>query len=278
MSDKVLLYHANCPDGFGAAWAFWSKYKDDMEYIPVSHGKEPPNVSGKDVIIADFCYKRDILETLRSKSNSLIVIDHHKSAKEDCGDLDYCYFNMDHSGAVLAWKHVFPDCKVPLILQYIEDRDLWKWELDSTEKILSAVDSFDRTFENWDLLNLKLNHIDSDSWKALVDSGDSILRYKNGLIRSLLSNAHTIDILGELVPAINAPFFQSELAAELAKSSEYAAAYYFDGDSYKFSLRSKDCGKDVSSVAGNFGGGGHRNASGFRVKSLSMLKYGELDE
>ncbi|WP_224794071.1 DHHA1 domain-containing protein [Pseudomonas fluorescens] len=32
-----------------------------------------------------------------------------------------------------------------------------------------------------------------------------------------------------------------------------------------FSLRSTDEGMDVSEVASQYGGGGHRNASGFRV-------------
>ena len=63
MSKKnVLLYHANCPDGFGSAYSFWKKFGDDMEYIPVKHGQPPPEgLSGKNVYIADFAYKRDIL-------------------------------------------------------------------------------------------------------------------------------------------------------------------------------------------------------------------------
>ena len=182
MSGKnVLLYHAGCPDGFGAAWSFWKKYGNSMEYIPVSHGVEPPDVTGCNVYIADFCYKRDILLSLKDKAESLIVLDHHKSSEKDCGDLDFCTFDMQHSGAYMSWTYLFPEDKVPLLIRYIEDRDLWKWELESTESILSAVDSLEKTFENWDSLNSSLDEEGSDTWSEVKSTGDGILRYKNNL-------------------------------------------------------------------------------------------------
>ena len=274
MKETVLLYHSNCPDGFGAAWSFWKKYGDSIDYIPVSHGVEPPDVSGLNVFIADFCYKRDILLSLKDKAKSITVLDHHKSAEEDCGDLDFCTFDMEHSGAYMAWRYLNPNDRVPLLIKYIEDRDLWRWKLDSTESILSAVDSFEKTFDNWDMLSDCLDEVNSPSWGRVKTMGDGILQYKKSLISSLMRNVHNISIAGKSVPAINIPFFQSEVAAELAKECDYAAAYYFDGESYKFSLRSKTHGSDVSLIAGMFGGGGHKNAAGFRVDSLSNLNNG----
>ena len=278
MKEAVLLYHSNCPDGFGAAWSFWRKYGNSIDYIPVSHGAEPPDVSGLNVFMADFCYKRDILLSLKDKAKSITVLDHHKSAEEDCGDLDFCTFDMDHSGAYMAWRYLNPNDRVPLLIRYVEDRDLWRWKLDSTESILSAVDSFEKTFENWDMLNDCLDEVNSPSWGRVKTMGDGILQYKRSLISSLMRNVHNISIAGKSVPAINIPFFQSEVAAELAKESDYAAAYYFDGESYKFSLRSKPDGDDVSLIAGIFGGGGHKNAAGFRVDNLSTLNKGASNE
>jgi nanoRNase/pAp phosphatase (c-di-AMP/oligoRNAs hydrolase) len=276
MSGKtVLLYHAGCPDGFGAAWAFWRKYGDSMEYIPVSHGTEPPNVEGCDVFMADFCYKRPVMLQMKDDANSLVVLDHHKSSQEECGDLEFCSFDMNHSGAFLAWDYLFSEDNVPLLIRYVEDRDLWKWDLDSTEEILSAVDSFERTFENWDMLHSYLDAEESVRWKRVNTMGEGILQYKKNLIKSLMRNAYEANIMGKIVPIINIPFFQSEIAAELALTADYAAAYYFDGEAYKFSLRSKEGGDDVSLVAAEFGGGGHKNASGFLIKSLSQLNVGD---
>jgi oligoribonuclease NrnB/cAMP/cGMP phosphodiesterase (DHH superfamily) len=275
MSEKtVVLYHAGCPDGFGAAWSFWRKYGNSIEYIPVSHGSEPPNVEGCNVFVLDFCYKRPILLQMKADARSLVVLDHHKSSEKECGDLEFCNFDMNHSGAFLAWNYLFPKDNVPMIIKYIQDRDLWKWELDHTEEILSAVDSFDRTFENWDMLHSFLDAENSIRWKRVKTMGEGILQYKNNLIKALVKNAYHTDILGRSIPFINTPFFQSEIASELALTADYAAAYYFDGEAYKFSLRSKEEGEDVSLIASKFGGGGHKNASGFRIKDLSQLSVG----
>jgi len=279
MSGKtVLLYHAGCPDGFGAAWSFWRKYGDTIQYIPVSHGTEPPNVEGCDVFMADFCYKRPVMLQMKEDANSLVVLDHHKSSQEECGDLEFCSFDMNHSGAFLAWDYLFSGDSVPLLIRYVEDRDLWKWNLDSTEEILSAVDSFERTFENWDMLHSYLDAEDSARWKRVKTMGEGILQYKKNLIKSLMRNAYQANIMGKTVPIINIPFFQSEIAAELALTADYAAAYYFDGEAYKFSLRSKEGGDDVSLIAAKFGGGGHKNASGFLIKSLSQLNVGDEND
>jgi oligoribonuclease NrnB/cAMP/cGMP phosphodiesterase (DHH superfamily) len=278
MSEKIMvLYHANCPDGFGAAWSFWRKFGSKAEYIPIVHGNEPPDVKDRDVFIVDFCYDRTIMLNIEQESNSLVVLDHHKSAQAICGDLEFCYFDMDHSGAYLAWDYVFPDDSVPLLIRYVEDRDLWKWNLPFTEEVLSAVDSFEKTFENWDMLHSYLDAVESLRWKKVKNMGEGILQYKRNLIKSLLDNSYTTNILGSEVPIVNAPFFQSEMASELAEGHPYAAAYYFDGEGYKFSLRSKEEGSDVSEIAAAFGGGGHKNASGFKIIEISTLKNGVTD-
>ena len=270
----MVLYHANCPDGFGAAWSFWRKFGTSAEYLAVTHGEERPDVKGHDVFIVDFSYDRTIMLEMEEEANSLIVLDHHKSAEENCGDLEFCHFDMNHSGAHLAWAHLFPDDSVPLLIKYVEDRDLWKWELTYTEEVLSAVDSFEKTFDNWDLLHGYLDAAESIRWKKVKNMGEGILQYKRNLIKSLLENSYRTNILGSEVPIVNAPFFQSEMASALAEGQPFAAAYYFDGEAYKFSLRSREDGVDVSKIAAEFGGGGHKNASGFRVSNLSTLKDG----
>jgi oligoribonuclease NrnB/cAMP/cGMP phosphodiesterase (DHH superfamily) len=215
---------------------------------------------------------------MEEKANSLVVLDHHKSAEETCGDLDFCHFDMNHSGAYLAWDYLFPDDNIPLLISYVEDRDLWKWELPHTEEVLSAVDSFEKTFENWDMLHGYLDAAESIRWKKVKNMGEGILQYKRNLIKSLLANSYKTNILGNEVPIVNAPFFQSEMASFLAEGQPFAAAYYFDGEGYKFSLRSKEDGADVSKIASKFGGGGHKNASGFRVTDLTVLTTGVIDE
>ena len=275
MSDRILvLYHANCPDGFGAAWSFWRKYGDKAEYLAVSHGESPPDVKGRSVYIVDFSYSRVIMEGMAKDAASIVVLDHHKSAEKECGDLDYCIFDMNHSGAYLAWSYLFPDDNVPLLIRYIEDRDLWSWKMEHSKEVLSVIDSVEKSFEEWDKLNSELDAKESVRFNRVRAMGEGIVSYKETLIQSLLNNSYRTNILGYDVPIVNAPFFQSEMANHLAQGESFAAAYYFNGNEYKFSLRSTDDGEDVSEVATMFGGGGHRNASGFLLTDLSVLSEG----
>tara|TARA_A100001011_G_scaffold47863_1_gene45312 strand:+ start:782 stop:1666 length:885 start_codon:yes stop_codon:yes gene_type:complete len=277
VSNKILvLYHANCPDGFGAAWSFWTKYGDKADYMAVSHGEPPPPVKDRSVFIVDFSYSRSIMERMAVEADALVVLDHHKSAEKECGDLDFCIFDMSHSGAYLAWAYLFPNDNVPLLIRYIEDRDLWSWKMEHSKEILSVIDSVEKSFEKWDNLNEQLDATGSVRFNRVKAMGEGIVAYKETLIASLLKNSYRTNIIGYDVPIVNAPFFQSEMASELAKGEPFAAAYYFNGNEYKFSLRSADDAEDVSEIAAKFNGGGHRNASGFLLTDLSVLAEGKL--
>ena len=275
MKKKIMvLYHAGCPDGFGAAWAFWRKYRNEALYIPVSYGKEPPDVTGMEVYMVDFCYEKEAMLTLKEKAKSLIVLDHHKTGLEHCGDLDFCHFDMNHSGAYIAWAYLFGDKDVPNIVKFVEDRDLWAWKITDSEPMLLAIDSYERTFENWDRLNSYLWQTGTKQWNKILHMGEGILQYNNNLQDLIMKNSYRIDIMGYNVPAVNTPFFQSEIVNKLSVGQPFAAGYYWDGDVYRFSLRSKDAGgEDVSKIAEKFiGGGGHKRAAGFSIKNLSELK------
>jgi uncharacterized protein len=277
VSQIIVLYHGGCPDGFGAAWAFYQKYGDVARYEEVGFKQRVPDLKGKSVFIVDFCYPRAIMKEIAKVAASVVVLDHHKTSQESCGDLKYCHFDMSHSGAVLAWKYLFKDAPVPAILQHVEDRDLWNWNLPNSEKILSVIDSHKKTFDEWNRLQTEMGEVGSGGWKQMAKDGERILKYKNRIIKRIMGTKHKLNILGEQVPAVNSSGFQSEIGNLLSEGEDYAAVYYFDGSKYKFSLRSKEDGVDVSEIALEFGGGGHKNASGFFVENMSELN-GSVDD
>jgi oligoribonuclease NrnB/cAMP/cGMP phosphodiesterase (DHH superfamily) len=137
MDKPLCIYHGNCLDGFTAAWVAHKYYKGEVDFHKGIYGDRAPDVSGRDVIIVDFSYKRPVMEWIISKSKSLLVLDHHKSAEEDLKGLDGAtenvkvIFDMDRSGSGLTWDHFFPQRKRPLFLNYVEDRDLWRFKLSS---------------------------------------------------------------------------------------------------------------------------------------------------
>ena len=64
----LCIYHGNCADGFGAAWAVRQYFGDgNVEFHAGLHGEAPPDTTGRDVVIVDFCYKRPVLDKMRPR-------------------------------------------------------------------------------------------------------------------------------------------------------------------------------------------------------------------
>ena len=261
--QHICIYHKNCADGFGAALAFkrWADLKGiDPEFVAAHYGDEVPDVNGKDVTIVDFSYPRDVLLDIYERANSILVIDHHKTAQEALRGLDFCIFDMDKSGAVLTWEHFFPKQESPELLKYIQDRDLWKWKLDNSKAVSAALQTLKMDFDVWEQY-LNINNI-----PELVLKGESILEYQNSQIEKITKTDLPIEeIAGYKVPCINATHLISELGNEISKGFPFAAMYFETEDKRIYSLRSADDGIDVSEVAKKFGGGGHFHAAGFSV-------------
>lgn len=70
---------------------------------------------------------------------------------------------------------------------------------------------------------------------------------------------------GYAVPVANLPYtMASDAGHKLAESAPFGACYWDTPEGRVFSLRSQ--GEfDVSEIAKQYGGGGHKNAAGFRV-------------
>lgn len=258
----LCVYHGNCADGFGAAWVIW-KALGDIEFFAGTYQEDPPDVTGKDVILVDFSYKRPVLLKMAADASSILIIDHHKTAMEDLTDLPSnvkTKFDMTHSGAVLTFKHFFPNEDVPKLLLHIEDRDLWNFALKNTREIQANVFSYPYDFSVWDEL------INSDLDKLSLE-GEAIERKHFKDINELLTvTTREMYIAGYKIPVANLPYTMSSDAGHiLAKGKPFAACYWDTSTGRVFSLRSSNEGFDVSEIAKKYGGGGHRNAAGFKV-------------
>lgn len=81
---------------------------------------------------------------------------------------------------------------------------------------------------------------------------------------------------GYKVKVANLPYtFSSDAGHELALGNPFGACYWDTPEGRVFSLRSTDEGIDVSSIAASYGGGGHRNAAGFKL-SFEQAKLLEI--
>jgi len=250
----LVLYHGDCPDGFGAAYAAWRRYGDEADYRAISHGDGPPEVGGRHVLVCDFAFTRPVTETLAASAGELVVLDHHRSAAAELAGLAYCVFDMDRSGAVMAWEHLHRT-PVPELLRYVQDRDLWRNQLPASAEVSAALSAHPYDFHVWDGLNVA----------TLRQEGTILLRYQRQLVDRIAARASLVTVGGHPVPVVNSPILQSELGDRLAQGHPFAGVWWQGGDGLaRWSLRSTPAGLDVSAIAGRFGGGGHRNAAGFR--------------
>jgi oligoribonuclease NrnB/cAMP/cGMP phosphodiesterase (DHH superfamily) len=259
-----VIYHANCIDGFTAAWVAWEKYGNGAEYIPAQYGDDPPDVTGADVRIFDFSYPRATLLELHAKAKTLRVLDHHKTAEADLAGLEFCHFDMSRSGAGMAWDELFTGVKRPPLIDYVEDRDLWRWSLADSREVSAWIGSWKREFEGWRKLDSDLLRNRGDA----VREGGAILRALDGYVAGLKDKARIRSIGGYSVPVINTTHAISELIGKMAEGHPFAVGWFERDDGrFVYSLRSRG-DFDVSELAKQFGGGGHRNAAGFTVERL----------
>lgn len=284
MTKPLVIYHKGCSDGIGAAWCFWSQFKDNMEYHAGIYNEAPPDILNRDVYLVDFSYKRDIVDMMCKYAAKVTLIDHHKTALEDLAGLDKKYSNFDmspsnlaNSGCVLAWNYVKKliqhKDKMPELLKHIEDRDLWKFEIPGTKKIMMAVFSYELTFENIDRM-MKLSK--SEIEKQLFMEGLTLDRkYQTDLAKVTKSATRKFTLGNWTVPVCNCnSIFASDAGNLLAKDNPFAATYYDTETKRIFSLRSTETGIDVSEVAKMFGGGGHKHAAGFDVdRNHALAKF-----
>lgn len=294
----ICVHHFPCDDGFGAAWTVWKKWGNTVEFIGLDYGNDlsrlPEQLSGKHILFVDFSVSADLLCTLASEAKSLILLDHHVTAEKQLApfvietEFHYnsvygptseitekinqktpiAYFNMEKSGAKLAWEFCFPGENIPDFIDYIEDLDLWRLQMPNAREFSLALRSYPYDFETWESL--------SQDVKSLIAQGEHIKRFYDKKVQDICKMAIYKTIAGHKVLIVNSPHFMaSDVAHALLKQDEtiaFAACWYESEKGLRFSLRSDDTREDVSKVAEKFGGGGHRNASGFSLESHEQLK------
>lgn len=273
-----IIYHNPCSDGTGSAWVAW-KYLTDKHperqvvYYPTNYGRPPPDVTGRNVLICDFSYKAPVLLNMIQSAKNLYVIDHHKTASKDLMQIsdNYKLFDMDRSGAMLTWMYFFPFIKPPLMIEYIQDRDIWTNKLPLIEAFASWFWTLEHDVVLYDKFsddNLFMNMINTQGVAMLAKDQNYIQQATPyGSVKF-----QKIDNKFLFVAYLNTTVLKSDIGNSVItrfKYADFAAVYSINdyNDSTSFSLRSTDDHFDCSSVATTsfLNGGGHRNASGIKL-------------
>lgn len=282
MTKPLCIYHANCADGFASAWVVRKFFGDgNVDFHAAEYGKPlPKEIFDRDVYIVDFSYGPDELALISRHAKSVTVLDHHKTAMHL---LDYdvakspsiahgiqAVFDLKRSGAGITWDFFFPGKERPLLIDMVEDRDLWRFKLGGSAILHAAMMSYPWDFYEWDRFDMILNDkLNPANYYALLAEGAAIERRLNQDIETLLEvGTFEAHIGGVLVRCCNLPFMMaSNGAGILAEGWPFGASYYDTADARVWSLRTRGAlasNVDVSAIAKDYGGGGHAPAAGFK--------------
>lgn len=261
---------------------------DKARYIGIGHGKDKEDAAGdlrgKNVALLDFSFDVEATSRQVAVASQYVVLDHHASAQENLKALPDAnkMFEIKMSGATLAWNFFHPGTEIPLLFRYVEDKDIWRWALHSSDAFGAAFEltvdlpgigevtckdfvPLDRLFKGGD-----------EALQRLLVTGNTILRYQNSVVakHTRKYTRRRLKQLPEFVCAVvNATTLVSEIGDALAKEPGVNFAFIFTQESesadcqwrYRISLRScfpQEGQADVSAIAKLFGGGGHRTAAG----------------
>lgn len=274
---NFIVYHGQCCDGFGAALSGYLLKKDGIKFYEgrFSAKREDEDLiravtdlgltEKVNMVIVDFSYAKHFMDRLNQMCNSLILLDHHISAQNELRDLPYCYFDQNRSGCTIAWEYFIGNTMYPRLLQMIEDRDLWRWQVKDSRAFTTAFYSMvPYSFEKYKEF---IDH------PELVDDfiarGQLLMDYtKQQVIAANESTYYFVNKSGQKLAIINLTSNGSEYGEYVTVSgfADYALTWVYDHSKkrIKVGIRSaKGSNNDCSILAQRFNGGGHFNAAGF---------------
>jgi oligoribonuclease NrnB/cAMP/cGMP phosphodiesterase (DHH superfamily) len=297
MNKPLVIYHKNCNDGFGAAYAAWCKFGDAAEYFPMHYGDAlTPSIDGREVYILDFSLPVDQMLEVILQAFRVVWLDHHQSAFENWRGKDYLtperqksiqtkylhvdgevdvFFKLDNqkAGCVLAWEYFHPLDDMPSGLMHIGDRDLWKFESINTKPFCEALSTYDKDFELWNSL------MSPEMYFELIDKGNTLLQAQEQRVRSFSNPKKLKEVRFQMLDgtelnglSCNVVSDISETGNSIAKQSgTFSLTYFVTATDVVCSLRSIG-DYDVTPIARLYGGGGHKNAAGFKLPIHRFFK------
>lgn len=279
-SDRLLNYilnHNNLPT-------------DDISYLK--------NV---ELYIVDFSLPYEVIKEFSSIFKSILILDHHKTSYENFSSngtietiknnwkkinlFPNCAFiySEKESGAKLTYKYlnnISDDNDLPMYIKLVSDRDMWEFNFKDTNLFYYGIEFVKpKSFEELDnLINEKFND--------LLSYGKYVEINLNNYIKNLASS-HLVYITGINI-ATNEHIRGGLINAELKHASElgsyivnheklehrvdFCIIFIISNNNVLCSIRSRK-EFDCSVIAKKYGGGGHKNSSGF---SLSIEELFEI--
>ena len=281
-----IVYHKNCPDGIGALWAA-SQYCKTATHYAMSPGDNPilENIKNRSILFVDICPQPQYVLQNVNIFKHITILDHHKSSFELFEDIikhNFCnieiVFKQALSGAQLSWDYFFGEKGLPrpFFIDYIADKDLWKFELKDSKEINFALNNH----LTLDELTSYLKDED-ESFNKLLEEGKILKKINDNEIKNIAERANkSYFVYGNktyniMIVEIKNRSLTSDVGnylCEIDRNIDFAIITFKRDSFWSVSLRGmKEKCPDLSVIARTFGGGGHKASSGFKISSLEQL-------
>jgi hypothetical protein len=252
-----------------------------------------------------------MVELFQNFGLNLIWLDHHISAIRSVDEALHALQggsilipgirDLQHAACELTWHYFFPSVSIPEIVRLLGRYDCFGHRGTPEEKyVLEFQYGAREVIHNVETAFRYLtNHITGEeqgkpayggSIEEIHAQGATVYAYLCEEAKQVYKNGFEVELgyrfpnpyptsvtMEEHIPikfiCINRDRFNpTNFGIDYHKDGyDGCACFYFDGKGYNFSLYNDNGLVDVSQIAHQYGGGGHKGAAGFRVDSLDSI-------
>lgn len=275
----VVSHGCGCFDGFAAALAAFA-YNPRLKFLMLDpNDLQAPNeeirklVEHEAVLCVDIAPTYEVLKTWNTRN--FAVLDHHRSAEGFLREVPEAnkVFRMDLSGCVMSWHYFFPNTLVPDLFQVVQARDLFlKDRVDHCDEIICALRSVVKFCAVcWSACLYDVTPLLDAGMYLLPDLQLRIQEYVAAARPRVWFNQRSLRAWAVNVTESGCTSDTGcQLVSREGCENDIAVLFRYDTSErlYRVSLRSlQNRGPDVSKLAEQYGGAGHKNAAGFKLRA-----------
>lgn len=278
----ICFYHRADFDG-QLAGAIVKHFYPDCELVGVDYGDDDviPRVYGRKVFMVDFSLEPFERMIQLNKICSLVWIDHHKSVIEEHEKNPALILGLRRvgtSGCELTWEYLSHIVKMPFGVRLIGRYDVW--DLNYSSKVVPFQEGLKTlkppitSSEHWIWEKLLTREDDMDYIISIADKGRIVEGYIDYSNARIMENAFEATFEGLRTLCVNAGGVGTDTFASLYNPEKHdimLAFFMRDDRKWTVSLRSTKENIDCGAIAKKYGGGGHKQAAGFRSDTLAFL-------
>lgn len=303
MLYDIIVYHDRCSDGTACKWIIKKYSKPTVKYIPVVSGQihtiDVEDFNNKTVIFADIVPTIEQFNYMIHNCKFLTVIDHHlsslnvfqdylnreKTAVKIVSPKYSIRIDMTKSACQLVWDYFHLKLERPWMINYIGDRDLYKFELEFSKEINAAM--FNLNLINMSGLDAMLKYTDPDFCELLEKGSEYLTKERKKCIectklaiKSLLHvndktyNIWSLNCPSELRSSVGNYLCETNFSDHT--SPDFTLLWRLNPENTEYWISLRGIGKyDLDSIAKELdpGGGGHFDAAGLTLNKSDFLKF-----